>query len=343
MLKLMIALISALLMLAVPALAEPEELAAVLSAELLPEYTFLDGAQFDETAMLLLEDANGQALFAGCVRDGDGWAVTLSTPFPEWTSVDLDTFHAGEGGIRVWLYLPEEYRAYPDEDSDWMYAVVELQADGTWRVTVVHTGWEVIAFYRQSIYDDLGYEFFGDVTIPLNITQVDWAMLPRSFYQAMAFVDTSRWMMCAVRDAAVHEEPAKESPIRLLCGVRTPVRVLTIQEDWVQVQLPGSDETGWMHIGNLLPAETQVTWYDLWWEDSNTYGAKRMILGPDDTPISWYAVAHDEAACQPLNIEHYESVTMLGWCAEGCCCLLYSETLGTSAYVPMDQLPYTLE
>lgn len=343
MMKRLIVLISALLILAIPALAEPEELASVLATELLPEYTFLDGVQFDETAMLLLEDANGQAFFAGCVKAGDGWTVTLSTPFPEWTSIDLDTFHAGEGVIRVWLYLPEEHRAYPYEDSDWMYAVIDLQAEDTWRVTVVNTGWEVIAFYRQSIYNDLGYEFFGDVTIPLDITQVDWAMLPRSFHQAMALVDTSHWMMCAVRDAAVHEEPAKESPVLLLCDARTPVKVLSSEANWVQVQLPGRDETGWMYIGNLLPGESQVTWYDMWWEDGNTYGAKRIILPPDDTPISWYAIAHNEAACQPLDIEAYEPVTMLGWCTGNCCCLLYSETLGNSAYIPIGQLPYTLE
>ena len=47
------------------ALAEPEEQAAVFVSEYLPEYTFVDGVQFDETAMLLVEDEAGLVYFAG--------------------------------------------------------------------------------------------------------------------------------------------------------------------------------------------------------------------------------------------------------------------------------------
>lgn len=339
--KRLFALIAAMMLLAAPALAEPEELAVTLAAELLPEYIFLDGVQFDETAMLLLEDANGQELFAGCVRDGDDWTVTLSTPFPEWTSVDLDTFHAGEGGIRIWIYLPEEYRAY--DDSDWLGISTDLSADGTWRITVVNTGWDVIAFYRQSIYHDLGYEFFGDVDIELDITQVDWAKLPRSFHQAMDLVDASRWMICAVQYAAIREEPAEGSAITLLCDAGTPVTVLAGKEDWVQVQLPGRSDTGWTRVGNLLPGDYQVTRYDRWCEDGNTYGAKKIILDSSDPAVTWYTVVHDESTAVPFVVDHVEYVTQLGWCTEKCCCLLYSETLGASGFVPIDQLPYTLE
>lgn len=337
----LITLICVLLMLASPAMAEPEDEAAALAAELLPEYTFLDGAQFDQTAMLLLKDAEGREIFAGCVRDGDEWAVTLSTPFPEWTSVDLDTYHAGEGGIRVWMYLPEEYRAY--DDSDWLGVSIDLLADDTWCVTVVNTGWDVIAFYRQSIYNDLGYEFFGDVPIPLDITRVDWALLPRSFHQAMELLDTSRWMMCAVRYAPIYQEPTEESPLLLLCDVRTSVIVHSNEADWVQIQLPGRDETGWMHIEYLLPGDYQKTWYDMWCEDGNTYGAKNIILDSSDPTVTWYTAAHDESTAAPFIVDHVEYVTQLGWCTGNCCCLIYSETLGTSGFVPMAQLPYTLE
>lgn len=337
----LIALICALLMLAANAMGDPEEMAAALAAELLPGYAFLDGAQFDYTAMLLLKDAEGQEVFAGCVRNGDGWTVTLSTPFPEWTSVDLDTFHAGEGDISAWLYLPEEYRAY--DDSDWLGISTDLLADGTWRITVVNTGWDVIAFYRQSIYNDLGYEFFGDVPIPLDITQVDWVMLPRSFDQAMDLMDTSRWMMCAGRYTPIHQEPAEGSPPLLLCDVRTPVIVLSSKEDWVQVQLPGREDTGWTHIENLLPGDYQKIWYDMWCEDGNAYGAKDIILDSSDPTVTWYTAAHDESTAAPFIVDHVEYVTQLGWCTGNCCCLVYSETLSTSGYVPIEQLPYTLE
>lgn len=337
----LIALIAALMMLAAPAMGEPEELAAAFAAEMLPEYTFIDGVQFDYTAMLLLEDAEGQEVFAGCVREGVEWTITLSTPLPEWTGAGLDTFHASDGGICVYLSLPEEHRAY--EDAEWLDVYVDLMPDSTWRITVVNTGWDVIAFYRQSIYDDLGYEFFGDVSIPLDITQVDWSLLPRSFYQAMDMMDTSRWMICAVRYADIREEPAEGSPILLLCDVRTPVMVLSSKEDWVQIQLPGRDETGWTRVSNLLPGDCQIAWYDRWCEDGNTYGAKEIILDSSDPTVTWYTAAHDESTAVPFVVDHFEYVTQLGWCTGNCCCLLYSEKLGTSGFVPIDQLPYTIE
>ena len=336
----LIALICALLMLAANAVGEPEELAAVLAAELLPEYTYLDGAQFDQTAMLLLKDAEGREVFAGCVRDGDEWTVTLSTPFPEWIDVALDTYHAGDGSMRLWTDRIPEMREYEDELLD---IYIELQPSGTWRVYGVNNGWEVIEFRRQSIYEVCGFEYFCDVTIPLDITRVDWTLLPRSFHQAMDLLDTSRWMMCAVRYAPIHQEPTEESPLLLLCDVRTPVIVRANEADWVQVQLPGRDETGWMHIEHLLPGDYQKTWYDMWCEDGNTYGAKNIILDSSDSTVTWYTAAHDESTAAPFIVNHVEYVTQLGWCTGNCCCLVYSETLGTSGFVPMAQLPYIIE
>lgn len=338
--KRLLALIFVLLMLGAPALAEPEEMAAVLAAELLPGYALIDGAQFDNTAMLLLKDAQGQEFFAGCVREGEEWTVTMSTPFPDWMGIELDTYHAGDGRMRLWTNHTPELREYEDELLD---IYIELQPDGAWRVYGVNTGWEVIEFRRQSVYDDCGYEFFGDITIPLDITQIDWAMLPRSFHQAMALVDTSRWMICAVQYATVREEPAEGSAITLLCDAGTPVTVLAGKEDWVQVQLPGRSETGWTRVGNLLPGDYQIVRYDRWCEDGDDYGAREIILDSSDPAVTWYAAAHDESTAMPFTVDHVEYMTMLGWCTEGCCCLLYSETLDASGFVPLDQLPDTIE
>ena len=291
--------------------------------------------------MLFVEDEEGTTFFAGCVKGDEGWEVTLSAPFDEWTVAGADSYHAGEGSICLYFAVPPAYRAY--EDVDWLDVYVDLQPDGSWRVYGVNNGWEVIEFRRQSIYHDLGYEFFGDVDIELDITQVDWSLLPRSFHQAMDLVDTSRWRMCAVRYAPIYQEPAEGSPLLLLCDARTPVIVLSGEADWVQVQLPGRSDTGWTRVGNLLPGDHQKTWYDKWCEDGNTYGAKKIILDSSDPTVTWYAAAHDESTAVPFIVDHVEYVTQLGWCIGNCCCLLYSETLGASGFVPIDQLPYTLE
>lgn len=336
--KRLIALILALVLLSAPALAEPEEMAAAFAAERLPEYTFIDGVQFDETAMLLLEDAQGQVFFAGCVKDGDEWTITLSTPFPEWTGAGLDTFHAGEGGLCVWMYLPEGYRAY--EDADWLDVYVDLMSDGTWRITGVNTGWDVIAFRRQSIYDDCGYEFFGDITIPLDVTQVDWAMLPRSFHQAMDLLDTSRWRLIAEDQTPLY---AADGSLGWQGAAGAAVQVLSAMDGMAEVRFLGREDTGWIAESSLIPGSEQVFRYDAWTEDGFLYGVRDIILEDEDPAVSWYAVAHDDSTAAPFHVEHVEYVYLQGWCADGCCCLLYSETLGTSGFVPMDQMPYTIE
>lgn len=339
--KQLLVLIAVILLLTAAALAEPEEMAAAFAAEYLPEYTYIDGVQFDETAMLLVEEADGRVFFAGCVRDGEEWAITLSTPLPDWAGGGLDTFHAGEGGIRVWLDLPEAYRAYEDMDS--IFAVVSLQKDGTWRINVVNTGWGVIEFRRKSIYDDCGYEFFGDMSIPLDITQVDWSLLPRSFHQAMDLLDTSRWMTVAVPYAPVYAEANPNSSIAGRAAAGAPVQMLAAADDMVQVQFIGREDAGWMLEGDLLPGSAQAACYDAWYDDPDAFLLDQIILEADDPVTSWYAAAHAADTASDFHVDHVEYVSVLGWCTENCCCLLYSETLGTSGFVPVDQLPYLPE
>ena len=144
-----------LLMLTTIALAEPEDKAASFAAEHLPGYTFIDGVQFDETAMLLVEDAAGLVYFAGCVQNGEEWTITLSTPFPDWMDVALDTFHSGEGSMWLWTDRIPEMREYEEELLD---IYVDLYPDGVWQVWGVNTGWEVISFNRHSIALDVGFD-----------------------------------------------------------------------------------------------------------------------------------------------------------------------------------------
>lgn len=333
----LIALIAALLMLAVPVLGEPEELAAAFAAEMLPEYTFIDGVQFEETTMLLVEDEGGQVYFAGCVRDGDEWTITLSTPFPEWMNVALDTYHAGEGSMRLWTDRIPKMSEYEVELLD---IHIDLRADGVWYVYGVNNGWEVIEFRRQSIYEACGYEYFCDVDIPLDITQINWAMLPRSFQQAMELFDTSRWRLIAEDHTPVYEA---DSSIGWYGAAGAAVQVISAADDMAEVRFLGREDTGWIAENDLIPGSEQVARYDAWSEDGFLYGVRDIILEDKEPAVSWYAAAHDDGTAEPFHVDHVEYVYLQGWCGEGCCCLLYSNTLESSAFVPISQLPYTIE
>lgn len=317
-----------------PEFAEVIDFAAVV----VPEYTVEDGCMFDQTAMLLLKDAQGQVFFAGCVRAEEGWTVTLSTPLPEWAGVGLDTFHAWEGDIRVWLDLPEEYRAYEDVDS--IYAVVSLHEDGTWRVTVVNTGWEVMVFRSHSIYLDVGYEYFGDIPISLDVTEIDWARLPRSFHQAMDLLDTSRWRLIAEDHTPVY---TADGSIGWYGAAGAAVQVLSAADGMAEVRFLGREDTGYMAEIDLIPGSEQVFRYDAWSEEGLLYGVRDIIICADDPAVTWYASAHDESSAAVFPVEHVEYVYLQGWCDEGCCYLTYSDTYAASGYMPVEELPYTIE
>lgn len=317
-----------------PEFAEVIDFAAVV----VPEYTVVDGCVFEQTAMLLLKDSQGQVFFAGCVRAEEGWTVTLSTPLPEWAGVGLDTFHAGEGGICVWLDLPEAYRAYDDLDS--IYAVVNLHEDGTWRVTVVNTGWEVMVFRPHSVYLDVGYEYFGDNPISLDVTEIDWAMLPRSFHQAMELLDTSRWRLIAEDHTPVY---TADGSIGWYGAAGAAVQVLSAADGMAEVRFLGREDTGYMAESSLIPGSEQVFRYDAWCEDGFLYGVRDSVISADDPAVTWYASAHDEGSAEVFPVEHVEYVYLQGWCAEGCCCLVYSDTYAASGYMPIKELPYAIE
>ena len=329
-------LLLAALLLTLPALAEPEEQAAAFAAEHLPGYAFLEGVQFDETAMLLVEDEDGRTYFAGCARDGADWEITLSTAFPEWMNVSLDTFHAGEGSMRLWTYPDEEMQQYEDEMLD---IFIGLQNDGVWQVWGVTNGADVIEFRRQSIYEACGFEYFCDLTLPLNITRIDWAALPRSFEEAMAMFDVSRWGIVKGKYSALHGQPVLGRQIICLMAPGAPVEKLGEQDGMVQVRLVGSNEVGWMLPGDLYPGEYQITNYAAWCEEPDAFRLQEIILDSSDPPITWYAVAHEESTAMAFPVEHVEYLYRMGWCSDTCCVLLYSQTLESCGYVPADQLP----
>jgi len=336
MMKRLVLLLAALLM-ALPAMAAPENAAAIFAAEHLPGYTFVDGVQFDETAMLLVEDEAGFVYFAGCVRDGKDWTITMSTPFPEWMDTSLDTFHAGEVHIRIWLGYPEEQ--WWDEIAEGIEAFAYLEMDGTWRISGVNTGWEVISFNRHSIALDVGFEYFCDMTLPLDITRIDWAALPRSFEEAMAMFDVSRWGIVKGKYTPVYVKPVLGSAVIYLMAPGAPVKKMDEQDGMVQVRLIGRNEIGWMLPGDLYSGEHQRANYEAWCEDPDVFRLQEIILDSSDPAITWYAEAHDNSTARPFLVEHVEYLYQMGWCSDTCCCLLYSETLGSCGYVPIAQLP----
>lgn len=232
--KRILALIAALLMgFSAPALAD----AADFAARMLPEFAFVSGVQFDKTAMLLVQDAEGVLYFAGCVKTGDGWTVTLSAPLPEGTWAN--TSHAYEGVLEIGLL---------DDNS----CTIALETDGRWLLR--HTA-------DTSISEDLLWfgmlgPYYGDVLMERDVTRLDWTTLPISYEDFLPLVDASRWAVVTGDGAPLYAEDGSILAVYLSA---TPVLLLEAANGQHRVAVNGGSVTGWMDDAALLLGENQLT------------------------------------------------------------------------------------
>lgn len=235
--KRLMGLIAVVMMLWGTAVAEPEERAADLVAEILPEYTFIDGVQFDETAMILVQDAEGVLYFAGCAKDGTDWVITLSTPLPEGTWAN--TYHAYEGVLEIGL---------PDDSS----CTIALESDRRW--LLCHTADTSIS--EDMLWFGMIGPYYGDVLMERDVTRLDWTSMPASYEDFLPLVDASRWAVVTGDGTPLL---AEDGSILAAYLPATPVLLMEAANGQHRVAINGGSITGWMDDEALLIGENQLT------------------------------------------------------------------------------------
>ena len=214
-------------------------------AALLPGYVYVQGIDDGEELRLLMRTPAGELVFIGGVLNADGtWALTESTPLPEETFLGVENF-THSLGIPTEPYLTlVSMRPY---------------ADGTWGVSYLEPSGDKAAFQlgkhhlRADVHEVEGYwgnHPWGD------ITTIDWASLPGTYDEAIASLDTSRWMIV--------NNPNPEDRLHLRTKAdrnaaslgkyynRTPVYIRQYGNEWCAVTVCGVD--GWMMTQFLAPA-----------------------------------------------------------------------------------------
>lgn len=272
MMKRLVLLLAALLM-ALPAMAEPEDAAAVFAAEQLPGYILVDGVQFDKTAMLLVEDEAGLMYFAGCVRDGEKWTITMSAPFPEGRSVLIDTYHAGNGATSISLDHPG---AKPDAWGDYPYAeyAVYLQEDGRWMVeSIFDYFYEWFHFEPDGLYINCTGMVYGESSLERDVTKINWEEYPLSLAEVLPTMSHD-WGVISEPSLPLYTDTT-ETVVMAVYHCGTPVRILEEADDqeekgWeghlVKVQIADSDVVGWLQGYGMLTGPDQV-WEEIREED----------------------------------------------------------------------------
>ena len=252
--KRILALLLALL-LTVPALAwEVSDEMIDFAAQVAPGYFLLNGAHHGNTAMLILEDEDSQLYFAGCVKNGDDWTVTLSAPLPD---VWLEFTHTSSNFAVLNLYsstrLPGR-NSLGDTDRNF---TIRLQEDGRWLIEEVRVDDGFLYFSEGRVESEghTGGTLYGETLFSRDITGVDWLTFPLTLAEAADQMALEDWAVTA-QVAQLFAGP-RGAPLALYQpGV--PLRLLEERGGYYRAAILGGETEGWFRMDELLIGRDQL-------------------------------------------------------------------------------------
>ena len=270
--KKLLFLLLSLLCLMAPALAEsPDALPVPEGCQVMENYispnsiSYLDfedekGDYFrgwvGENTAMFIEDTPEGLVFAGYVRQEDGWLRTTSTPLPEGSWVQYIV--TSENSFCFSFPHPQ---GLTDQKGDtlWIYCWFELEPDGVWRFKVAQSGLFAYFFTEDALVVNLLGYAYGACTFDRDITKLDWETVPLSWQEALQCISPDMGVIGAevlplYSDAACTE---------LIADYRyaTPVTVLAREGNMAQVRIADSEIIGWLDAESLLLGAAQLVTY----------------------------------------------------------------------------------
>lgn len=224
------------------------------AAQVVPDYYLLEGAHHGDTSMLILEDKAGGLYFAGCVKEGDDWTVTLSMPLPD---VWLELTHTSANFAVLNLYsstrLPGR-NALGDMDCNY---AIRLQEDGRWMIEEVQVDDGLLYFSegRADAEGRTGGTLYGELLFSRDITEVDWLTFPLTLAEAADHMALDDWAVTA-RNAELFDMPAGDSLALYQPGV--PLRLLEQKGSYYRAAVMGGETEGWFRMDELLIGHQQL-------------------------------------------------------------------------------------
>ncbi|MBR5231684.1 MAG: SH3 domain-containing protein [Clostridia bacterium] len=205
------------------------------AAELVPQYTFIDGAATENGLEMLMQDEKGTLRLVTCAVINGEPIVNLSSPLPAGS-------HYGYENYCNSLWTPHGKVATPG-----------VFADGAWHISYVFkdsSDAETIFMGRNwiaasSLHGEQLY--VGDH--PWKDLSIDWNKLPGTMEEALSQLDASRWAVVNNPNPAdrlhLRERASKNSDSMGKFYNGTPLEVLQKGDTWTRVRTP-SGFTGWM-------------------------------------------------------------------------------------------------
>ncbi len=230
---------------------EIDKALADLAGEYLPGCTVESGRLFENTAMLLLRDEENLLRFAGAVRTGDGWDVTLSTPLPEGARCNSE-YRMSDGWAEITVPLSRE-KARVRLGIEQIYVQV-AEFEGAWRITGLNFVDDVLGVGDFGYETEYGVALYGALPYSRDIREVDWTALPGSAQQAIDGLDRSAWRVLA---------ESVETAQGLTLYANVEVRIISQNDGVAQVEIAHSGMTVQLPASYLTAAAPHYDW-DSW-------------------------------------------------------------------------------
>lgn len=177
--------------------------------------------------------------------DGSEYTTVVSTPSP--AKLSFNPAFSSDNTLELDANL-----------SPYLEVDCKFDADGVWRIHTLNNDAYFITVYDNYIIktywsneqnnDDYHY---GRLTLPLTLTEVDFAAFPQTFDEVLAYMDYTGVACTAHDDTPLYAAPDGE--VLAYCYTRVPMTVISESGDWREVQL-GSDVDGlrcWVRAADL--------------------------------------------------------------------------------------------
>ena len=204
---------------------------AQAAAALMPNYTFLSGSYVSGRLQFLMQKSDGSKIFVGVDEDEGPLRLTESTPLPQDVYYGVENFTNSLGWFdNVCVTL----RKYSSGDKRW---------------GVCSMGFGERFFGPRCVQSDGNYQLLYFGSHPWSdITKIDWTTLPKTMEEAKDCINGRGYAMVKNPDPAdrlhLRTEPTKSAASLGKYYTGTPVKVIRVQGDWVQVDVFGRQ--GWM-------------------------------------------------------------------------------------------------
>lgn len=177
--------------------------------------------------------------------DGSEYTTVVSTPSP--AKLSFNPAFSSDNTLELDANL-----------SPYLEVDCKFDADGVWRIHTLNNDAYFVTVYDNYIIktywsneqnnDDYHY---GRLTLPLTLTEVDFAAFPQTFDEVLAYMDYTGVACTAHDDTPLYAAPDGE--VLAYCYTRVPMTVISESGDWREVQL-GSDVDGlrcWVRAADL--------------------------------------------------------------------------------------------